>query len=207
MNLRGLLPLGKTIARPIEPIPALASTHKQKVMKCKNVFELCVDFLADLLGTGVATIADDDIWKLVEKLAIHRARPGDLLFRQGGSSNTAYLLVGGSVFGRVDYPDETRARTFTVEAKSILGEIGLLTGRPHSATIQACEDSQLLKLSRSAFITLLSLQPELPRLLAELALKRQNDDATYLDYLHSLSSLTPASKAGPLHNLLDFCRR
>ena len=179
-----------------------------KVMKCKNVFELCVDFLTDLLGEKITTITDKDIWQLVEKLAIHQAKVDETLLKQGSPSTTAYLLVVGSVQGEVRYPNQALAKTFTVEAGSILGEIGLLTGLPHTATIQTGEDSQLLKLSRSAFITLLSLHPDIPNILADLAIQRQNDDATYLNYLKQLPELAPAApNQEPASGLLAFCRR
>ncbi len=176
-------------------------------MKCKSVFDLCVDFLTDLLGSGVSSITDDEVWQLVEQLALHPTQTGEILLQQGSPSTTAYLLVGGSVNGWVNDPNEEFTKTFTVKAGSILGEISLLTGLPYTATLRSGEDALLLKLSRSAFITLLSLQPSIPHILADLAIKRQKDDVTYFEHLQSLPELesgTPAQE--PTSGLLDFCR-
>jgi CRP/FNR family transcriptional regulator, cyclic AMP receptor protein len=176
-------------------------------MKCKSIFDLCVDFLTDLLGSGVSTLTDDEIWKFVKQLAIHPTQAGDILFEQGGFGTTAYLLVGGSVTGWVSSPNEEFVKTFTVQAGSILGEISLLTGRPNTATLQACEDSLLLKLSRSAFITLLSLHADIPHILADLAIQRQKDDVTYFEQLQSLPELAPTnSPSEGASGLRAFCR-
>lgn len=176
-------------------------------MKCKSIFDLCVDFLTDLLGSDVASITDDEIWSFVGQLTLHPTQAGEILLQQGSPSTTAYLLVGGSVTGWVSDPHEEFIKTFTVNAGSILGEISLLTGLPHTATLQAGKDALVLKLSRSAFITLLSLQPRIPHILADLAIKRQRDDVVYFEHLRSLPELAPIDpQSDAVLGLLDFCR-
>lgn len=176
-------------------------------MKCKSVFDLCVDFLTDLLGSKVSTLSDDEIWQFVKQLSIYPTQAGEILLEQGGRGTTAYLLVGGTLNGWVTSPNEEFTKTFTVQAGSILGEISLLTGQPNTATLQACDDSLLLKLSRSAFITLLSLHADIPHILADLAIQRQKDDVTYFEQIQSLPELTPTdSPSDAASGLLAFCR-
>jgi CRP-like cAMP-binding protein len=176
-------------------------------MKCKSVFDLCVDFLTDLLGPDISTLTDDEIWKFVKQLSICPIGAGEIFLQQGSLGTTAYLLVDGSINGWVNYSNEERIKTFTVKAGSILGEISLLTGLPSTATLQACEDSLLLKLSRSAFITLLSLQPRIPHILADLAIQRQKDDIIYFEHLQSLPELeADNAPAEAVSGLRAFCR-
>ncbi|MGD1900884.1 MAG: cyclic nucleotide-binding domain-containing protein [Geitlerinemataceae cyanobacterium] len=180
-------------------------------MKCKNVFELCTDFLQGLLGRDAATIAETEIWSLVSKLEIHRLAPGDILCTQGHISQSAYILVGGTIDGCVEYVGDTRTKTFSLQSGAILGEICLLTGLPHTATLRARDNAELLKLSRAAFVTLLSLQSRIPRILADLAIARQTDDETYLEHLPNLSEAAAHHEIAPtaidpLSGLAAFCR-
>jgi len=179
-------------------------------MRCKNVFELCAEFLYGLLGRDAAAIDETQIWSLVSQIEIRRLVAGDVLCEQGQTSSVAYILVGGTIDGCVTYVGDARTKTFSLEPGSILGEICLLTGFPHTATLRARDRVELLKLSRGAFVTLLSLQPRIPRILADLAISRRVDDETYLERLQNLAEVTQCAETPtaiePLSGLAAFCR-
>lgn len=80
---------------------------------------------------------------------------GQTLFRPGEPSDALYLLCNGSL-GMFDGPTTLLHQVVTGEC---VGELGLLSRRPHRYTIRALRDSELLRLDRAAFETLLERHP------------------------------------------------
>ncbi|MBS3745356.1 MAG: cyclic nucleotide-binding domain-containing protein, partial [Wenzhouxiangellaceae bacterium] len=87
--------------------------------------------------------------------------PGDeWLFRQGEAGDALYFLVRGRLQVWIDSHDDAE-RTFVGEIMpgQTVGEIGLLTRQPRSASIRAARDSLLLQLDREGFERLTAGHP------------------------------------------------
>lgn len=83
---------------------------------------------------------------------------GQLLFSQGASDRTLYLVESGSM--SVHYEDEKgRLRMAIVPAGSVVGEGGFFSHRPRSATVQAAAPSKLWALTALRFTELSNRQP------------------------------------------------
>jgi NTE family protein len=86
---------------------------------------------------------------------------GEYLFRAGDASGGLYVVRSGQLEVLID--DEVVSR---LGAGDVIGELGLLTDEPRSATIRARRDSRLELLTPEAFARLVTDEPALPLALA-----------------------------------------
>jgi predicted acylesterase/phospholipase RssA len=95
-----------------------------------------------------------------------RLLAGDWLFRRGQPSSGLYVVLSGRVEVVLEEPDPVVIRV--LGAGSTLGELSLLTGSTHSASVRARRDSEILRLRADDFLALLESEPALTRALLAL---------------------------------------
>jgi len=88
---------------------------------------------------------------------------GTRIVSQGETPEYFYVIQSGRV--RVFRETEDRIRTELTELKagSYFGEVALVTGQPRTASVEAAEDSKLIKVSKEEFDRLLDQNPPLAR--------------------------------------------
>jgi SulP family sulfate permease len=91
-------------------------------------------------------------------------RQGDVIARQGEPADNMHFIVRGRV-GIVVGVDGAAHRVRSLGSHTTVGEMGLITGRPRSATMEAEADGILYVLPRSAFDRLNDEHPALSRAL------------------------------------------
>jgi len=64
-------------------------------------------------------------------------QPGDVIARQGDAADSMHFILEGRVGIIVDQGERRSVRVRSLGAKTTIGEMGLITQRPRSATIQA----------------------------------------------------------------------
>src|SRR6516162_4759999 len=101
-------------------------------------FDKPVSCIAALLHSHHLFV-DTDLASLTGLLARGRIltlRPGEVLLRQDEASDAAYAVIEGlaSIHVETSYG---RVTLSTVSAPSVVGEIGVFTGVPRTATIEA----------------------------------------------------------------------
>jgi predicted acylesterase/phospholipase RssA/CRP-like cAMP-binding protein len=108
----------------------------------------------DLFGTF-----DDELVDALEQhLSWHRLGRGETLFRQGEESNALFVLLRGRL--RVVREGASGARPLAeIHRGETVGEIGLLTGEPRTATVVAARDSELVRLDRAGFERVIESEP------------------------------------------------
>jgi CRP-like cAMP-binding protein len=74
--------------------------------------------------------------KLLSRGQILTLHPGDVLLGQGEASDAAYIVIEGSASIRIE-TRFGRVSLSTVSAPALVGEIGVFTGVPRTATIEA----------------------------------------------------------------------
>jgi CRP/FNR family cyclic AMP-dependent transcriptional regulator len=138
---------------------------------------------------------DATIDALADALRIRRFRKGETVFHQGDPGDALFILATGSV--KVVLPSDEGAEPAIVAILGpgeFFGELAILDGAPHSATIVAIEPTETLVLHRDAFLGLIDSQAELRRaLLASLAgeirrLTGHVEDLHFLDLPARLAS-------------------
>ena len=114
-----------------------------------NSDELLNDLIED--DEAVATIS-----KYFKKETILE---GEVLFKQGDTGNSLYLILGGAISIVINLPGAHSVTVRTMRAGSILGEMAVYTGAPRTASAVARRDSVLFKLSTKDYQSLVLSQP------------------------------------------------
>ena len=103
------------------------------------------DWLAEALGS--AAFADT----LADNCRRFEFAPGDVIAQQGGPSDSMHFIIDGRVGIIVNLEDGSSIRVRSLGQHTTIGEMGLLTGRPRSATVQAEVASVAYELRADAF--------------------------------------------------------
>ena len=121
---------------------------------------------------------DDHALKELESELEYFALPGgEILFEYGTPSDALYILKSGSLgvfYPKAETVDESGALKLNgmIAAGETVGELGLIVDQPRSATVRALRDSELLRLSRRGFESLVKRHPEAMLLTARIAVRR-----------------------------------
>jgi NTE family protein len=99
--------------------------------------------------------------------------PGGMqLVRNGEHDRAVFLVVTGSLGVFVSDVNGGKRLVATVPAGETVGEMSLLTGESHSATLVALRDTELLRLGPEAFDTLLTRYPRIMLNLLKIVVRR-----------------------------------
>lgn len=100
-------------------------------------------------------LTGDDARDLLRALHTRQLRGGEWLMRQGDPAEALYFLARGRLQVWLDTagesPDVPRRMLGEIAPGESVGELGLLTGSPRSASVRAIRDSVVLELDRTAF--------------------------------------------------------
>ena len=123
--------------------------------------------LKGLIDAIAQTTAEDSMtnpltaaqWEVLSSYLLPVVLPaGQVLFSQGATDRTLYLVESGSL--SVHYQDEKeRLRLAIVGAGSVVGEGAFFSHRPRSATVQTSAPSKLWALHALRFTELANRQP------------------------------------------------
>ena len=106
--------------------------------------------------------------QLLEQLETRVLHGGDWLFRQGDAGDSLYFLIRGRLqvwIAAEGAGGQPRLLGEVVPGESV-GEVGLISGEPRSASIQAIRDSLLIRIDRHSFENLAERHPALVMKLA-----------------------------------------
>ncbi len=102
---------------------------------------------------------------------------GDVLFNQGDMSDVAYVLIEGSAEVRVAGPAGPVA-VAVIDQRQIVGEMGVLTGSPRSATVVALTRIEALAIRAETLTGVLQSSPAVALgLIRELARRIERSNA------------------------------
>jgi NTE family protein len=102
---------------------------------------------------------------------------GELLFSAGDEPDSLYLVRSGrlGVFRQED--DQPPQFLGVIKPGEPVGEMALIAGRPHSASVVALRDSEILALPREVFFEAVRTQPDVMIELSRLMLHRARERA------------------------------
>ena len=101
-----------------------------------------------------------------------RLRGGEVLFHQGDPSDSLYAVVHGRLQAVIHRGDGTAPLLKPIARGTCVGEMGVLTDKPRSATVRAVRDSELIRLPKAEFSTLLDRSPQIATALAKTLAER-----------------------------------
>ena len=95
---------------------------------------------------------DETLAQCAAGLRIRRFRKAETIFHQGDPGDSLYIIEMGAVKIVLPSPEgEEAAIIATLGAGDFFGELALLDGAPHSATVVAIEPTEVLVLRRDVF--------------------------------------------------------
>ena len=135
---------------------------------------------------------------------------GRLVFRQGDPSDSLYIIATGRLDVSIEVEGHDPTSIYEAGRGQIVGEMGLLTGDPRSATVRSLRDSLLFRLSKERFDALLELYPVLARRIAcDLSerLKQSNVRSFHRNYSVKTFAVVPAGEVAPTIQFVDRLSR
>jgi len=101
----------------------------------------------------------------------HFYRKGDLVIERDAFGNSMFTIVDGTLAVEID-PKNPKT-TMPIPTGTIVGEVGLISGRRRSATVRAGTDAIVLELSRTSVLKLMLVAPDVRRAIGRITTERQ----------------------------------
>jgi CRP-like cAMP-binding protein len=106
-------------------------------------------------------LRDDQVRALIAVAFCRRLKDHEVLIEEGKIDNSLHIITEGALgvtrdLGRGDFTTIHVLRT-----GDLAGELGFVTGRPHSATLRSLGQTQVCSFERERFETLLDEQPRM----------------------------------------------
>jgi len=154
-----------------------------------------------------ARLGDEALAACIDRMRSRRFRRDQTVFHQGDPGDALFVIATGSVKVVLPSPDAAEpAILATLGPGDFFGELAMLDGEPHSATVITLEATETLVLGRADFEVLFEREPDLWRaLVGSLAreLRRLTGHVEALHFLdlrerlaQQLASLAGAADAG-----------
>ena len=93
-----------------------------------------------------------------EQLAL---RDDDYLFYENEPSDSVYLILDGALEVMIEREDKTREAMVVLGKNMLIGEMGVISNAPRSASIRSSGESSVLKIESETFMDLLSENPSM----------------------------------------------
>ncbi|MGZ4994319.1 MAG: cyclic nucleotide-binding domain-containing protein [Methylobacter sp.] len=119
------------------------------------------------------SLHDDELAEIAEQLVYTPFVKGDVMMRQGAIAHWLYIVISGAADVFLELPDGGRRRIDTIHGGSFLGEMGLMTGDPRSATVIAQSEVLAYRLDKESFQKVLDKRPELAVEISKLLASRR----------------------------------
>lgn len=115
---------------------------------------------SDLKATALgAELTDEQCAKLAGVCQLIQVKNGSLLFEEGGRNETLFVILSGRFAVSRDTGRGFSDTLHLLGPGELAGESGFLDGSPHSATLRAVGDTEVLTLERAQLEALLIDHP------------------------------------------------
>ncbi len=102
----------------------------------------------------------DEQAHVAERLKYAIFAPGETITKQGAVAHWLYIIVDGVAEVRVNIEGADKA-VAKIQAPGFVGEMGLMTGEPRTATVVALTEVECYRLDKEAFNKIMSDRPDL----------------------------------------------
>jgi len=119
----------------------------------------------------------DERRALAAVMDLRVVRAGEVVFREGDGGDSLFCVVDGRLDTLVKDIAGQEIVLAGIEPGDVVGELGLLDGRPRSATLRCTEDARLLELGRDELLAVVPRSPHLALdMMAEMAARARRVD-------------------------------
>ena len=102
-------------------------------------------------------------------------KKGDVLFEEGSQSDCAYIINSGRLEVAKRCGRNQKEVLGFLENSDIVGEMGLIDGRPRSATVTALKNTRVSKITKEQFELLFENNPKALMPILKIMTKRMRD--------------------------------
>lgn len=99
--------------------------------------------------------------RLAAHLETQHLSEGEVIYHEGDMGQHFYILVRGTIRVVKDYGKPTERELTRLKAKDFFGEMGIVEGQPHVATLIANEDASIFVLAAATFKRLIDQYPSI----------------------------------------------
>ncbi|MDP3721902.1 MAG: cyclic nucleotide-binding domain-containing protein [Candidatus Omnitrophota bacterium] len=118
-----------------------------------------------------ASCTEEQLHLIADRTRLVEYKKGEVIYREGDPADAFYIISSGRL--RVFAQSNGQEKTFTfLHNGDSFGEVSLLTGETHSATVQALNDTLVLQLQKKDFDDVINRIPSLVLHLSRLLSKR-----------------------------------
>lgn len=140
-----------------------------QLMDDVHFHDLLMSVLRDLFGD----FCEEDLAKLLPRLQTVELSAGDVLMRQGDPSDSMFIVLSGRLRAYIASEEGGSTLIGELGRGDPLGEMGIISGTPRRASIQAIRDCVLVRLAAEDFEEVLVSWPKVALPLARKLLERQ----------------------------------
>jgi len=157
---------------------------------------------------GQLLVPEEEVRRLAETVCRRRYTRGEVLFRQGEKGESCFIVAVGALKGEIIYEEKGKRFTseFHVGVGGIFGEMSLFTGLPRTAMGIIEEEAELLEITAENFGLLLSRNPQLAEVMADLVSSRNQKNADFLGKIKELSAKDIEASTSR-HSILDRLKK
>jgi small-conductance mechanosensitive channel/CRP-like cAMP-binding protein len=137
---------------------------KQKEAERRRAAIDAVEFLRALHAAEQEYVAD--------RLKYAIFAPGETITKQGAVAHWLYIIISGVAEVRVNIEGADKA-VAKIQAPGFVGEMGLMTGEPRTATVVALTEVECYRLDKEAFNKILTDRPEIAKDISTLLASRK----------------------------------
>lgn len=119
------------------------------------------------------TLLEEEVTEIAEWLVYTPFAKGDIITRQGETAHWLYILVSGEADVFLELSGGGRRRIDTLQGGHFVGEMGLMTGAPRSATVIARTEVLSYRLDKESFQKVLDKRPTLAEEICALLVRRR----------------------------------
>ncbi|MFH1453728.1 MAG: mechanosensitive ion channel family protein [Armatimonadota bacterium] len=165
-------------------------TYEERLDNIVNILKM-VDFLREL--------SENDLLALASKVKHQIFAAGEVIFNQGASGKTFYIITSGHMQVTVKNKCGEVVLVREMGQYDFFGEMSLLTGDPRSATVSAIEDCEVLVLDKEDLRELLekneNVRDGISKILAERQIRTQKsiEECSLEEEEEMIDSKTPGA--------------
>jgi len=117
----------------------------------------------DLLSTSPlgAELEKQECEVLAKVLTTNSLKDGDVLIREGATDDSLHVIISGKLAATHDTGGNDTVTLHVLHEGDIVGAMGFIDGKEHSASLLALSDTEIFSLRRQAFESLLNQHPQL----------------------------------------------
>ena len=163
---------GIPLARPATTMFMIPEDEMQEERRAARHLELRRTAIQGMSLFSKLTVDEQDF--LAAHLLAAPFTAGETMTREGAVAHWLYILHRGKarITAKVDGVEKTIAE---IEAPDFFGEMGMMTGEPRSASVQAITDCECFRLDKEGFRKIITDRPEVAAQISETLAERRVD--------------------------------